>query len=103
MTIEEFKILDDEQKAQYIFKAEKVAERIDDEYNYQLYKVDKFFAETRVPLNTKSALTIKMYSLKELPVVYAGEVLRMPIVTLDKRVAEKPAPVHTLKKKEKLQ
>lgn len=83
MTIDDFKILDDHQKVQLIFDANKVTEKIDNEANYQLFQIDNFFVETKTSLEGKFKRSIKTYTLKELPIDYAGEVLGMPIVKLD--------------------
>jgi hypothetical protein len=83
MTIEEFKSLEEQQKVQLIFDANKITERIDSEANYQLFQIDNFYVETKTSLEGKFKRSFKTYSLKELPADYVGEVLGMPIVTLN--------------------
>ncbi|MCW3107304.1 MAG: hypothetical protein JWQ09_1810 [Segetibacter sp.] len=86
MTIDDFKILDDHQKVQLIFDANKITEKIDNEANYQLFQIDNFFVETKTSLVGKFKRSIKTYTLKELPIDYAGEVVGMPIVRADNPV-----------------
>ena len=100
MTINDFKMLEDHQKVQIIFDAEKVSEKIDDVANYQLFQIDNFFVETKTSLEGKFKRSIKTFTLKELPVEYAGEVLRMPIVKFEKDM-DNVNPPEKLKKKEK--
>ena len=99
MTIDDFKILEDHQKVQLIFDANKISEKIDDVANYQLFQIDNFFVESKTSLEGKFKRTIRTFSLKELPVEYAGEVLRMPIVKFEKEM-QNVAPSENLKKKE---
>jgi hypothetical protein len=82
MTIDDFKGLEEQQKVQLIFDANKITEKIDSEANYQLFQIDNFYVETKTSLEGKFKRSFKTYSLKELPADYAGEVLGMPIVTL---------------------
>jgi hypothetical protein len=80
MTIDDFKILNDHQKVQVIFDANKITEKVDNEANYQLFQIDNFFVETRTSLEGKFKRSIRTFTLKELPIDYAGEVVAMPIV-----------------------
>lgn len=80
MTIEDFRSLEDHDKVKVIFDANKISEKIDNDANYQLFQIDKFFVETKTSLEGKFKRSIKTYTLKELPIEYAGEVLGMPIV-----------------------
>ena len=88
MTIDDFKSLEDHQKVQMIFDATKISEKVDDVANYQLFQIDNFFVESKTSLEGKFKRSIRTYSLKELPVEYAGEVLRMPIVKFEKDMKE---------------
>ena len=90
MTIEMFNSLDEQQKMQLIFDANKIAEKVDNEANYQLFQIGNFFVETRRSLEGKFKKTLTTYSLKELPVDYAGEVLSIPIVILDNEPVANP-------------
>lgn len=83
MTIDEFKLLEYHEKVRLIFDANKITEKIDNEANYQLFQIDNFYVETKTSLEGKFKRSIKTYSLKELPIDYAGEVLKMPIVKSD--------------------
>lgn len=83
MTIENFNLLDEHQKVQLIFDADKISEKVDNEANYQLFQIDNFFIEARTSLEGKFKRSFTAYTLKELPVEYAGEVLSIPIVTLN--------------------
>lgn len=100
MTIDDFKMLEDHQKVQIIFDAEKISEKIDDVANYQLFQIDNFYVETKTSLEGKFKRSIKTFTLKELPVEYAGEVLGMPIVKFEKDMP-KTSEGEKLKKKEK--
>jgi hypothetical protein len=102
MTIEDFKILEDHKKVQLIFDAPKITEKIDNESNYQLFQIGNFFVETKTSLEGKFKRSIKTYTLKELPVDYAGEVLGMPIVKFESDMTSKAPQAYTSKKKEKL-
>lgn len=101
MTIAEFTTLAEDQKVQLIFDANKITEKIDKESNYQLFQIDNFFVETKTSLEGKFKRSIKTYSLKELPVDYAGEVLGMPIVKFDSELSPTVNPAVSSKKKEK--
>jgi hypothetical protein len=83
MTIEDFKTLNEHQKVQIIFDANKITEKIDNEANFQLFQIGNFFVETKTSLEGKFKRCIKTYTLKELPLDYAGEVIGMPIVKLN--------------------
>lgn len=80
MTLDQFKALEDHEKVQIIFDANKITEKIDNEANYQLFQIGNFYVETKTSLEGKFKRTIKTYTLKDLPVDYAGEVLQVPIV-----------------------
>src|SRR4051812_14705665 len=81
MTIESFNLLDEHQKIQLVFDADKVSEKVDDEANYQLFKIDNFYIEARTSLEGKFKRTFSYYTLKNLPAYYLSEVLSIPIVT----------------------
>lgn len=83
MSIDSFNRMDEHQKVQLIFEADKVTEKVDGESNYQLFKVSNFFVEVRSSLEGKFKRSFTAYSLRNLPVSYAGEVLSIPIVTLN--------------------
>src|SRR6476661_7445343 len=102
MTIDDFKSLEDHQKVQMIFDATKISEKVDDVANYQLFQIDNFFVESKTSLEGKFKRSIRAYSLKELPVEYAGEVLRMPIVKFEKDMKEDVPVNPNLKKKRSL-
>lgn len=87
MTIKTFNSLHEHQKVQLIFDADKISEKVDDEANYQLFKIDDFFIEAKTSLEGKFKRTFTFYTLNELPAEYASELLSIPIVTLH---AEKP-------------
>lgn len=82
MIIESFNQMDEHQKVQLIFEADKITEKVDSEANYQLFKISNFFVEVKSSLEGKFKRTFTAYTLKELPVNYLGEVLSIPIVTL---------------------
>jgi hypothetical protein len=100
MNVNEFKSLDDHRKVQMIFDANKITEKIDDEANYQLFQIENFFVETKTSLEGKFKRTIKTYTLKDLPIDYAGEVLKMPIVTFGKETDSIVNNGESVKKKE---
>jgi hypothetical protein len=83
MTIESFNLLKEHQKIQMIFDADKISEKVDDEANYQLFKIDNFFIEAKTSLEGKFKRSFTFYTLKELPADYISEVLAIPIVTLN--------------------
>lgn len=87
MTIESFNLLDEHQKTQLIFDADKISEKVDNEANYQLFQIDNFFIEARTSLEGKFKRSFTFYTLKELPPEYASEILSIPVVTLN---IEKP-------------
>ncbi|GEO07847.1 hypothetical protein SAE01_03430 [Segetibacter aerophilus] len=101
MTVDDFKILEDRQKVQMIFDAKKISEKIDQDSNYQLFQIDNFYVETKTSLEGKFKRSIKTYTLKDLPVDYAGEVLKMPIVRFAKDIAPIQPTSVNFKKKEK--
>ncbi|MDB5248152.1 MAG: hypothetical protein JWQ40_2546 [Segetibacter sp.] len=80
MTIETFNKLDEHQKVQLIFDANKISEKSDEEANYQLFQIENFYVETKTSWQGLFKRIISTYSLKTLPAEYAGEVLSIPIV-----------------------
>lgn len=83
MTIETFNSLNEQQKVELIFDANKITEKVDREANYQLFQIDNFFIEAKTSLEGKFKRSFTTYSLKALPAEYVGEVLSIPIVILD--------------------
>ena len=83
MIIESFNKMDEHQKVQLIFEADKITEKVDAEANYQLFKISNFFVEVKSSLEGKFKRSFTAFSLKELPVAYLSEVLSIPIVTLN--------------------
>lgn len=83
MIIESFNKMNEHQKVQLIFEADKITEKVDTEANYQLFKISNFFVEVKCSIDGKFKRSFTAYSLKELPVAYLGEVLSIPIVTLN--------------------
>lgn len=83
MTIETFNSLNEQQKVELIFDANKITEKVDREANYQLFQIDNFFVEAKTSLEGKFKRSFTTYSLKALPAEYIGEVLSIPIVILD--------------------
>ncbi len=88
MTIESFNLLDEHQKTQLVFDADKISEKADAEANYQLFRIDNFFVETKTSLEGKFKRSFRFYTLKELPAEYASEILSIPIVTLKSKKDE---------------
>lgn len=86
MTIEHFNTLSCQQKAELIFDANKITEKADVEANYQLFQINNFFIEVKASLDGKFKRSFKSFTLKNLPVEYAGEVLSIPIVILNKEL-----------------
>jgi len=86
MTMESFNQMSEHQKVQLVFEADKITEKIDSEANYQLFKISNFFVEVKSSLEGKFKRSFTSYTLKELPVCYLGEVLSIPIVTLNEQV-----------------
>ncbi|MCW3081631.1 hypothetical protein [Segetibacter sp.] len=101
MTVDDFKKLEDRLKVQMIFDAKKISEKIDHESNYQLFQIGNFFVEAKTSLEGKFKRSIKTYTLRELPVDYAGEVLGMPIVKFANDIAGCTDSSINFKKKEK--
>lgn len=83
MTIEKFETLNEQQKVELIFDANKITEKVDNEANYQLFQVDSFFVEAKTSLEGKFKRCFTSYALKDLPADYISEVLSIPIVVLD--------------------
>ncbi|MEJ7677729.1 MAG: hypothetical protein WKG06_07650 [Segetibacter sp.] len=75
--------MNEQQKVELIFDANKITEKVDNEANYQLFQINDFFVEAKTSLEGKFKRSFTTYSLKELPVEYAGEVLSIPIVILN--------------------
>ena len=98
MTVNDFKLLEDHEKVQLIFDANKITEKIDNEANYQLFQIGNFYVETKTSLEGKFKRSIRTYTLKDLPVDYAGEVLGMPIVKFESDINPKENPEVSKKK-----
>ena len=75
MTIENFNMLDDHQKMELIFDANKITEKSNDEVKYQLFQIDNFYVEAKTSLQGLFKKIITTYFLKQLSVEYASEVL----------------------------
>src|SRR4051812_47770174 len=88
MIMESFNQMSEHQKVQLVFEADKITEKIDAEANYQLFKISNLFVEVKSSLEGKFKRSFTAYTLKELPVAYVGEVLSIPIVTLNEEVCE---------------
>lgn len=99
MTIEIFNTLNEQQKVELIFDANKITEKVDNETNYQLFQIDNFFVEAKTSLEGKFKRSFTTYSLKELPAEYAGEVLSIPIVILNEQPQVNDLKKTTLKNK----
>ncbi len=99
MTIENFNMLDEHKKVELIFDAVKITEKIDEDSNYQLFKIDNFYVETKTSLEGKFKRRFKTYTLKELPLDYAGEVLALPIVKLESEILFQAPEKVTVKRK----
>lgn len=84
MTPEKFNSLNEQHKVELIFDANKITEKVDNKANYQLFQINNFFVEVKTSLEGKFKRSFTTYTLKELPVEYAGEVLSIPIVTLNR-------------------
>lgn len=93
MTIENFNMLSEPQKVELIFDANKITEKVDNDANYQLFQIDSFYVEAKTSLEGKFKRSFTTYTLKELPVEYASEVLSIPVVILNE-----PSKVRQLKK-----
>ena len=74
-----------------IFDADKITEKVDDEANYQLFKVDNFFIEAKTSLEGKFKRTFTFYTLNELPAEYASELISIPVVKLNTEKQESAA------------
>lgn len=83
MTIKNFNLLEEHQKVQLIFDADKMSEKADNEANYQLFRIDNSFVEVKTSLEGKFKRSFTFYTLKNLPAEYASEVLSIPIVVLN--------------------
>ncbi len=83
MNIENFNNLKEHQKVELIFDANKITEKVDNEANYQLFQINNFYIEAKTSLEGKFKRSFTTYTLKELPVEYAGEILSIPIVILN--------------------
>ena len=102
MTIENFNLLNEHQKIQLIFDADKVSEKVDNEANYQLFKIDNFFVEAKTSLEGKFKMSFAFYTLKELPAEYASEIISIPYVILNTDTRENKFEVPVLERKESL-
>jgi hypothetical protein len=47
MTLYQFKLLDEMEQIETVWNSVLLAERSDDQYNYELYQIDAFYAEVR--------------------------------------------------------
>lgn len=83
MTIEIFNTLRQQQKVELIFDADKITEKVDNETNYQLFKIANFFVEAKTSLEGKFKRCFTAYTLKELPADYMSEIISLPIVVLN--------------------
>ena len=54
MTANEFEMLDENGKNIVLFEANKIAEKIEDDYKTELFQVDEFFIESKITLDSTS-------------------------------------------------
>ncbi len=99
MTIESFNLMKEHQKVQLIFEADKITEKVDNEANYQLFRISSFFVEVKSSLVGKFKRSFTTYTLRELPIDYAGEVLTIPIVRLNTEAKAEEMKIPSLLKK----
>lgn len=85
MTIENFNKLSETEKVKLIFDADKITEKADNEANYQLFQIDEIFVEAKTSLYGKFKRFFTAYSMKDLPVEYASELMSIPVVALKKQ------------------
>lgn len=83
MTIENFNNLSQQQKIQLVFDADKITEKVDNEANYQLFRIENFFVETKISLEGKFKRSFTTYTVRDLPPEYVSEILLLPVVVLD--------------------
>lgn len=72
MTVEDFEKLSEQDKKVQLFEARKVTERQDSFSKFELFYIDNFFVESKTSKLQLFKRTIKCYSLKDLPLAYAG-------------------------------
>ncbi len=72
MNVEEFNNLTMPEKQIRLFEAQKIAERLDEFSKYELFYFDNLFIETRTSLLYLYKRTMTGYTLRDLPLVYAG-------------------------------
>lgn len=72
MIIEHFKELSEQEQKVQLFEARKITERLDEYSKYELFYIDDFFIETKTSQLQMFKRTLTCYTLKDLPLIYAG-------------------------------
>ena len=75
MTIDFFNSLPEARKKEIIVDAKKVAEHADDIAKEELFQVDNFFVAVKTSLFLRYRKIANTYSLKDIPLMYAGKVM----------------------------
>ena len=74
MTPEQFNKLDEQKKKFLACNDEKLCEKWDDFFKYELFTIDKFFVEVKIGQMHHFKKQIVAYSLQEVPTMYGATV-----------------------------
>lgn len=86
--IDDFNKLSEPEKVELIFDANKIAEKVDNDANYQLFQIDNFFVESKTSLEGKFKRSFRTFTVKDLPVEYAGEIMSIPVVVSNNQLQD---------------
>ncbi|MDB5245742.1 MAG: hypothetical protein JWQ40_136 [Segetibacter sp.] len=77
MVAEEFNKLSEEMKSRLIFDANKITERKDGSFTWELFKIDNFFIEIKRCIGNTLKRVISTYSIKDLPLIYRKRMIAL--------------------------
>ncbi|GEO12142.1 hypothetical protein [Segetibacter aerophilus] len=74
MTIEQYNNLPDRQKKELLMDASKIDEHEDEISTYEFFRIEDFYVEVSRSVTYKYRRILNTYSLKDIPLNYAGRV-----------------------------
>lgn len=74
MTLYEFKMLDEMEQIETVWESVLLGKRKDEQYDYELYQIDAFYAELRYVKNEKVVTALKTFANPDLLEPYFDQI-----------------------------
>jgi len=74
MTLYQFKMLDEMKQIEVVWDSILLAKRSDDQYDYELYQIDSFYAEVRYRINERPVNGLKTFANPDLLIPYLNQI-----------------------------